>query len=75
MKAKVIIDTENYNGMPCKCGYFYDEGTYEHKGRKDDYTTYNCENCHDSFIVMPNECPVDEITHLYLKELITGEKC
>lgn len=56
MKNKIRViygsDYQKYLGSQCKCGYQYDEGDYELKGREDDFVKYNCESCGDSFIVI-----------------------
>ena len=56
-KIRIIYDVnyDRYLGTTCKCGYQYDEGNYELKGRKNDFVKYNCESCGDSFIVILNK--------------------
>lgn len=52
-KDRIIFDRDykKYLGSKCSCGYTYDEGDYQLKGRVDDFVNYNCDNCNDSFTV------------------------
>lgn len=60
--VRLIFDTDykKYLGDKCDCGYFYDEGDYQFKCRENDFVNYNCEMCHDKFIVFINEKVVSE---------------
>lgn len=51
--SRVVYDKDykKYLGTECSCGYFYDEGDYQLKGREDDFVKYNCDNCGNSFVV------------------------
>lgn len=52
-KGRIIFDRDykKYLGSHCSCGYSYDEGDYQLKGRVDDFVKYNCDNCNDRFTV------------------------
>lgn len=54
------VDYPKYLGAKCKCGYYYDEGDYQQKGREDDFVNYNCEWCGRHFKVMTDERTVNK---------------